>query len=384
MQGWSRGDVLALLGVVVGVLTVLVAIIPAMRHFVRDRWRDLMLRCGVVHRRYGRWFVKTYRVVYNVYLDRQEELDLSVTYVSLSVQGGGDVESRLVASRVIADRAARRLLIVGDPGTGKSTLLKAYGVGSVRRRRGLEGSELRMIARSREVPFFVPLRRFASEFDRVGGDLGQYLAAQVLMAQAGLARPTAEAFLRRLLDTARCLVLLDGLDEVPKARYRQVRDAVYRFADDQSPPMPTHRARLVLTCRRQNFLTMKEEWLPAFAERSHALSPFRDAEIFRYLQNLRNSFVPPQSPETFINAVRAAGMLDLHRTPLVLAMSVGLFLARRTQEGAQLDLSAVSGDGDRAAGPAQLPHRPGHKGQRVHGPRQVPVPARVLPGAGRA
>src|SRR5262249_16143570 len=49
-------------------------------------------------------------------------------------------------------------------------------------------------------------------------------------------------------------------------------------------------------------------------------------------QNLRGSFESPQSPETFVNAVRAAGTMDLHRIPLVLAMSVGLFLARRTQE----------------------------------------------------
>jgi NACHT domain len=332
MQGWTRADLLALLGAVAGFLAVVVAIFPGTRRMVGRWWRSAALHSGFVRRRYARWFVQTYRVAYNVYLDRRERLDLGVTYVSLSLVGTGDVESRLAASRVIADRSASRLLIVGDPGSGKSTLLKAYGVGSIRQRHRLEIGELRFIAYTKEVPFFVPLRRFASAFERTGGSLHTYLVTELLMAQVGLHRHTAEAFLGYLLSAGRCLVLLDGLDELTKARYQVVRDAIYRFAEDRNPATPTHKARLVLTCRRQNFITIRDEWMPAFADRLHALSLFRDTEIFRYVQNLRGSFEAPQSPETFVNAVRAAGTMDLHRTPLVLAMSVGLYLARRTQE----------------------------------------------------
>lgn len=152
------------------------------------------------------------------------------------------------------------------------------------------------------------------------------------MRKVGFRPEAAEAFLRHLLERGRCALLLDGLDEVAKDRLDLVRDAIYRFADDRTPDMPTANARVVLTCRRQNFLAIRDEWIPAFAGHSYVLSPFRDAEIFRYLQNLRDKFEPPQSPETFLNAVLAAGTVDLHRIPLILAMSVGLFLSRRTLE----------------------------------------------------
>jgi hypothetical protein len=46
-------------------------------------------------------------------------------------------------------------------------------------------------------------------------------------------------------------VLLDELDEVPHDQRESVRDAIYQFAGDQTPDMPTERARMVLICRAE-------------------------------------------------------------------------------------------------------------------------------------
>jgi hypothetical protein len=330
MPDWPRADILALLGVVI---TVVVALIPSVRRAIRGTAHRAYVQCGFPRRRYQRWFVKTYRTVYNVYLDRREELDLGQVYVSLSVSSGRDgVASRTVATKILGAPDMSRLLVIGDPGSGKSTLLKAYGVGSSRSMRGLEGTELRTVHRSKQVAFFVPLRHFAKDLHEVGFDLYRYVVTEILVRNTGFTPSAAGAFIRYLLERDQCVVLLDGLDEVPTDRIATIRDAIYRFAGDQTPSCPTAHSRIVLTCRRQNFLTMADEWTPAFVDHSHALSPFRDAEIFRYLQNLRSTFKPPQSPETFLNAVVASGTLDLHRIPLILAMSVGLFLSRRTEE----------------------------------------------------
>ena len=122
--------------------------------------------------------------------------------------------------------------------------------------------------------------------------------------------------------------MLDGLDEVTADRYQDVVEAVFHFMDDNSPDHPTRLARLFLTCRRQNFLSLREDWVPAFSKRECSLAPLRNSEIFSYLDKIRRKFKNPNGPEEFIQAVRASGTLDLHRIPLILAMSVGLYVRK--------------------------------------------------------
>jgi hypothetical protein len=43
------------------------------------------------------------------------------------------------------------------------------------------------------------------------------------------------------------------------------------------------------------------------------------------MAKLRAKFKAPGGPEGFFNAVHASGTLELHRAPVVLAMSVGLY-----------------------------------------------------------
>jgi hypothetical protein len=95
------------------------------------------------------------------------------------------------------------------------------------------------------------------------------------------------------------------------------------FCSDQSENMPTHTARVVVACRRQNFLGVADRWLPSFAPSFHTLSPLRDKEILEYADNLRADFTPPRTPETYLYDLRTSGMLEYHRTPLVLAISTG-------------------------------------------------------------
>jgi predicted NACHT family NTPase len=133
--------------------------------------------------------------------------------------------------------------------------------------------------------------------------------------------------LRRLLVKDRCLVLLDGLDEVADDRYQEVRSTILHFTTDLNPARSTANARTVLTCRRQNFTP--EEWT-TFSEIEHCLTPMQDAEIHSYLANRRKDFTDKVlSPERFFTAIEGSATFDLHRTPLVLTMSVGLYLERQ-------------------------------------------------------
>ncbi|MDX6744264.1 hypothetical protein [Actinocorallia sp. A-T 12471] len=327
MEGWTREDVLALLGVVATVAVAVGGPVLGFMLLARNGLNRLLGRSG---RRYRSWFIAEYRVVYNVYLRERSELDLGTTYVALSAVGE-DADGRRVATEVMGDADSRRLVITGDPGSGKSTLLKAYGVAICRPPRTLaDRSDLWHIRRGKETPFFVPLRRFAEALDRGGDDLGRFLVEEILVRRARFPRGQAEAYLAELLKKGGCLILADGLDEVPDDKYERVRNALYAFAENGDPDNPTENARIIVTCRRQNLIGWRGEWIPRFAAHEHTLNPLRDTEILRYLDNLRPLFAEPQSPEAFFGAVReSAETLDLHRTPLILAMSVGLYLSRR-------------------------------------------------------
>lgn len=140
-----------------------------------------------------------------------------------------------------------------------------------------------------------------------------------------MAPDDAVAFLQYALTEGRALVMLDGLDEVTVDRYPAVPEAVHKFTRDRNPLRPTHQARVIVTCRRQNFLSLREESVPVIAKTVCTLAPLRNSEIFNYLDKLRTKFRTSGGPESFFQAVRASGTFDLHRVPLILAMSVGLY-----------------------------------------------------------
>ncbi|MBR7836706.1 NACHT domain-containing protein [Actinospica durhamensis] len=308
-----------MLGIVVTILVALVT--PVRRTLIRFvDW--ISFRLGIPARRYRRGFNERYRLLENVYLNKKERLDLGGTYVALSAVGGtADPQNRTIATTVLAERDNRRLIITGAPGSGKSTLLKAYAVGTTRSGKRLEGSaDLLKIDHSKEIPFFVQLRR-------VAGTVWDHLVEEILVSDFGFQKPQAEKFLRRLLDRSRCLILLDGLDEVPDERYQEVRGAILHFIGDQNPDRSTANARTVLTCRRQNF--KPEEWT-TFSDVEHVLTPMQNSEILSYLKNRRADFTERGlTPERFFTAIESSATFDLHRTPLVLTMSIGLYLERQ-------------------------------------------------------
>ncbi|MGH3941400.1 MAG: NACHT domain-containing protein [Pseudonocardiaceae bacterium] len=316
---WSLGEVLALAGVVAPIA---VAVIGPLRRRLGKWVRAGRLRAGRDERRYAAWFVDKWGQYENPYLADTENLDLNSTYVSLSFQvADTEQETRYIATKVLADRRPGNLIIEGAPGSGKSTLLKAYGVGVLK----VQRRALWLRQRPQDIPFFVQLRKFARDLDRLGSGLDKYLIDEVLVSEAGMALPDATEFLRYALTEGRALVMLDGLDEVTADRYAAVLEAVHKFTTDRNPHRPTHQARIIVTCRRQNFLSLRDEWAPVIAKKVCTLAPLRNSEIFNYLDRLRTKFRTPGGPESFFQAVRASGTLDLHRVPLILAMSVGLY-----------------------------------------------------------
>jgi formylglycine-generating enzyme required for sulfatase activity len=100
-----------------------------------------------------------------------------------------------------------RLAILGGPGTGKTTLLSyltlTYARGQTRKRLRLEENQL---------PILVPLRRLKKVLDDDDGV--STLPAYLTEWYTDLGMYPREGFFEKALRDGRCLVLLDGLDEV--------------------------------------------------------------------------------------------------------------------------------------------------------------------------
>jgi hypothetical protein len=151
-----------------------------------------------------------------------------------------------------------------------------------------------------------------------------YLDQVVFQRDAKLVR--GRELLARLLRDRRCVLLLDGLDEVSTARYPLVRDAVLDFVNDDSDDLPTQRARVILTCRRQNLLKITDDWLPRFVDRPYVLAALRDSDISRFARKRAREFVPPRTFEAFWTSLEQSGTIELHRVPLILTISLGLYI----------------------------------------------------------
>ncbi|KYC43398.1 hypothetical protein WA1_11195 [Scytonema hofmannii PCC 7110] len=117
-----------------------------------------------------------------------------------------------------------KLLIWGKPGAGKTTFLKHLVLHSIQQEK------------KQEIPIFISLKAFSDEeneqnfLDAIKQDLSDYIS-------------DPSQFVQNLLEQGRCLILLDGLDEVGETK----SDRIYQSIDTFVKKFPKN--RFVLTCR---------------------------------------------------------------------------------------------------------------------------------------
>jgi transcriptional regulator with XRE-family HTH domain/predicted nucleotidyltransferase/energy-coupling factor transporter ATP-binding protein EcfA2 len=142
---------------------------------------------------------------------------------------------RQVATEAI--RSQDRVVVIGDPGSGKTTML-----------RFLAHAAAGALEENSEVPFYIRLAEFsrAQEIDE-RTDLAKFMTATAAARASG---PQFEEPLRRALadEQRHCLVLLDGLDEVGDERRRERVVESVRSLVEQYP-----RNRFVISSRVVGF-----------------------------------------------------------------------------------------------------------------------------------
>jgi len=145
----------------------------------------------------------------------------------------------------------RHLVILGDPGSGKTTTLQFIALcfateGWGREKLGLDEAR---------VPIRVELREYSGS-EPLGELLVRAVAAlgQFELLSAQLSQDIARSLLGSWMAEGRLIVLLDGLDEVPETRRSTVAEAITRFARTDEG----HRCRIVVTARTAGYRATRE------------------------------------------------------------------------------------------------------------------------------
>jgi serine/threonine protein kinase len=194
----------------------------------------------------------------------------------------------------VFESCERELLIIGSPGTGKTTVLLqlaqslSEGVGS------LDSGEA--------IPVVFSLATFNGRFQQLGAWLVEELRSRYRV-------PARIA--RHFLKTRRILPLLDGLDECPAEVRSRCVEAINRFQKDHSPQ------GLVVTCRLEEYLALPFRLQLGGALRLHELT---SAQLDSYLDHLR---MEGQPLRTFLR--KNDGLSDMARSPLILSIINTLF-----------------------------------------------------------
>lgn len=235
----------------------------------------------------------------------------------------------LGAVEALCHAERQRMVLLGQPGSGKSTLGRYLGltlaealmapgaVNLAERLPGWNGPAL--------LPVFVPLRQLAASLPATGrGTAGQVkgFIHQQMDAREAL-RGFGEPLLKEL-ETQGGLVIFDGLDEVAGAQRTRVKQALQEFADLYP------RCRILVTCRVHSYRQDSTWQLNWAAE--HTLADFNQNQIEHFLDAWYHALatVNPGSPVDYVGKARTLkaalapndprGLRDLAATPLLLTV----------------------------------------------------------------
>lgn len=228
----------------------------------------------------------------------------------------------------------KNLVLVGPPGSGKTTLLKSIALHMISNQR----------PRLREsIPILLFIREHASTI----GESPEYSLAEAVKAslsrKAGPLPP--HGWLEKRLASGRCLVLLDGLDEVVTVEARQ---HLIAWIETWIKAYPN--CRFLITSRPHGYRSNPIEGVTVLE-----IQPFDSGQVRRFIQNwyLANEVLASGKADSGVAMRAQAGAEDLFRrlsnsetltnlavNPLLLTMIATIHRFRSSLPGRRIELYA--------------------------------------------
>ena len=184
--------------------------------FIVLRYRYLETRGYAVHDRYVTQFP-----LLSLYVSQMARL-------SENLRGSPDLRAELAGREITSEIERSRfgqpvsvvdllrdhagLILLGDPGSGKTTFLKFLAL-------RLAVGEGEALGLGERLPILLPISAYANALARVGGDIRLDNFIRDYFDVIGVDLPIS-AMLQQALETGRALILLDGLDEIANLALR--------------------------------------------------------------------------------------------------------------------------------------------------------------------
>ncbi len=260
---------------------------------------------------------------------------------------GKDKKDETVLWRPSASQAARlrtRFVLVGDPGSGKSTFLRHLAVtwaeALLEQLQGTGPSQKEATPLGRDAiytPIYIELRRLVTFFPSLPpGDsppaevvtvkaLDRFLEATLPAAHRG----DMLELLRGLLKRGKAAILLDGLDEISQADDRRRQEQIQEFVADLEEAYPL--APIIVTARPYAY--RQSEWqLEGFGRA--ALAPLPHERQVMLARRLFRQIEPGRAEEETRAFARALEKIpaDLCSNPLLLTLLIVIWQRREEDE----------------------------------------------------
>jgi hypothetical protein len=187
------------------------------------------------------------------------------------------------------------LMVLGQPGAGKSTFLRKIGLEALKGKKGEFKPDC--------IPVFIELKSFtSSEID----------IEKLIVEEFSICGfPSSEQFIAKALDQGKLLILLDGLDEVPTVNTNEVISKIQNFVDRYD------KNSFIVSCRTAAYKNNFQRFTDV------KIADFDDTQIEQFIGNWFQSEVDKQAGTAqkcweLLQKPEYAAAKELAHTPLLL------------------------------------------------------------------
>lgn len=269
----------------------------------------------------SQWYVKNYAERHGILkvLGMREPVDLDSVYTNVQFLNEREIrrfETTEALERAFRESQQRRfwsekvekqigvevanhkqyLMVLGGPGSGKSTFLRKMGLEALKGKKG-------GFKEHQCIPVFLELKRFTDDTIEIEKIIAEEFEI------CGF--PDATNFTKKALKKGSLLILLDGLDEVPTKQQNRVIEQIQTFVDRHK------KNRYIASCRTAAYRSVFRRFSDV------AIAEFDDKQIEQFIKNWFCSEQDRQAKTAencweLLNKNEYQGAKELAQTPLLL------------------------------------------------------------------